>query len=805
MVKAEGGVNLTEERFGTHDAAMRPTRRSGTCSLLLIAFFLASCTGGEGPPTEDPTRGGGTLRVGILDTNGCPLTLCGTYSFDPQIGYNNIAYELGRCCLLRSLLSFNGQSTAGGGGLLRPDLAESLPDISPDGLSWTFHLRPGLRYGPPLAGTPIRSQDFVRSIESLLGPRPMMLTDDWGSIHDSYLGEFLNLGGIVEGATDYMDGRTEHIAGLETPDDRTLVVHVTKPTGTLGYLLAFPDTAPIPANPFDPSARFGIATDQGRLFGRYLASIGPYMVEGANDLDYSLPPDEWQQPVGDGAATYTLVRNPSWSRDLDPLRAAAVDRIVISRVAGSDEAIDQVSSGALDLIWEWSLTSPGSFITAPEGIPEELLERSAGDSMRFLGLNVAIPPLDDLHVRRAIAFAIDRPEIAQVFSSGGVPNRVATHVGLNSQENNLLLGFDPFGAQSGADLDAARAEMAQSTYDRDRDGRCDDCETIQLVVPDYDPPRVDAAPLIAESLGAIGLRVRPKVLDADRFGRLYGNPEAHVAMRLDSWFKDGSTGSTWFPPLFGSSKLGVVASAGNEYLIGASEKELERWGYDVRSVPSVDERIATCLGQAFEAQVQCWAELDAYLTERVVPWVPLIESTGVTPVSDRVSRFSVDQSAAQPIAALDQVVVGPEATVAPSSPEPAATFPDIPAGVYRMTITPADLRRFDVPTRTRDDVWNATGMFTMVLEHGTWYWTQRADHPIPGALSIAGTYSGNESSVQMKFEANADNALPGPTLGWDVDADGSLRFTMQRCNSDDQVLCAYLRAQFTAHPWERVD
>ena len=87
---------------------------------------------------------------------------------------------------------------------------------------------------------------------------------------------------------------------------------------------------------------------------RYLAATGPYMVEGADQLDYSKPPEEWQQPVGDGAATYTLVRNPSWSPASDPLRTAALDRIVISRIANNEDALELVSSDALDLVWDWA-------------------------------------------------------------------------------------------------------------------------------------------------------------------------------------------------------------------------------------------------------------------------------------------------------------------------------------------------------------------------------------------------------------------------------------------------------------------
>lgn len=772
-----------------------------TASLLAFVISLASCTWNDPVPTADVERGG-TLRVGIIDTANCPLTLCGSYVWDPQVSYSNIDYELGRCCLLRSLLSYNGRSTGEGGSVLRPDLAQALPDISPDGLTWTFRLRPGVHYGPPLQDVTVTSQDFIRSIERALGPRPVVLIEDFGEIHDYYLGEFLNLGGIVEGGEAYVEGSVDRISGLEAPDPLTLIVHLTEPTGTLGAILAFPDMAPIPANPFDPTARFGIATDQGRYFGRYLAATGPYMVEGAEDLDYSTPPEEWQQPVGDGGATYTLVRNPSWTQRSDPLRAAGPDRIVISRVASERDALDLISTGALDLIWDWS-PSPDD-VERARTLPGVSIETSAGDNVRFLGMNVAIPPLDDVHVRRAIAYAVDRPSIDELFASAGdLEGRVSTHVGLDSEENNLLLNFDPFGARDGPDLDAARREMAASAYDRDHDGACDEvvCSGIRLVAPDYDPARVRAAALIAKQLRVIGLEVQPRVLDEESFRFSYGHPEEHVAMRLDAWYKDATTGATWFPPLFGSSSLAVTGFTQSDYLVGANPKELERWGYEVRIVPNVDEEIMTCLGLVFEAQLQCWAELDRHLTEDIVPWVPLLEGTHVTIVSTRLRRFSVDQSAAEPIAALDQIIVppGPPPATSPS-PQPGA-FPEIPAGIYRVTVSPADLRRFGF-TENQQEVWNTTGTFTMVLGDGVWYSTQRADHPISGAVSQAGTYAGTGDVVRFRIEANEFYAVLLPPMRWTVEGT-ELRFRMETCGLDP-FDCANLKAHFTAHPWEMI-
>jgi peptide/nickel transport system substrate-binding protein len=691
--------------------------------LLTFTIGVGACTGVE-PPLPPRISLGGTLRVGVIGVFGwCPLTLCGSFAWDPQVSYSNFGYELGRCCLLRTLLSYNGQPTGGGGGVIRPDLAMTLPEISPDGLTWTFRIRGGIRYAPPLEEVTVTTPDFVRAIERALSPRPAVLPDFFGDIHDYYLGRFLNLAGILQGGEAYANGSADRIAGLETPDPRTLVVHLAEPTGTLGAILAFPDMAPIPENPFDPEARFGIATDQGRYFGRYLAATGPYMVEGAENLDYSKPPEEWQQPVGDGAATYTLVRNPSWNRSTDPLRLASPDRIVVSRVANERDAFDLVSSGALDLVWDWVATPQQ--LERARSLPGVAIEASTGDNVRLLGMNVAIPPLDDVHVRRAIAYTIDRPAILSLFmDEGNFSGRVLTHVGLDSLENNLLLNLDPFSARDGPDLEAARAEMARSRYDRDTDGFCDapDCDAIDVLAPANDPQtgngaaRAEAARLIADQLRAIGLGVRAMILPNDEFGEFYGRPQEHIAMRVDAWYKDSTSGAIWFPPLFGGSGLAAFGLP-SEYMVGASPRELERWGYDVTDVPNVDGRIRSCLDQVFEAQLQCWAELDRHLTEDVVPWVPLLEATQVMIVSSRLRRYSVDQSANAPVAALDQLVVPPGDPPVESPSARPTTYPDIPPGIYRATLTIADFLRAGLPAGD-EGVLSETGTFTMVIDDG---------------------------------------------------------------------------------------
>jgi peptide/nickel transport system substrate-binding protein len=779
-----------------------------------LALLAVTCTGGSNPtpkpsPSGSPAPVGGTLRVGVLIDGGvgrCDLTFCGGEENDPQInGIAGPTYEILRCCLLRSLLSYNGQSTSGGGTLLRPDVAARLPDVSPDGLTWTFHLRRGLHYAPPLQKTEITAGDFVRSAERLLSPPPPDLPPPYGEILDSYLGGFLALQDIIAGAHEYVDGKAEHISGLEAPDPYTFAIHLTKPNGSLGYLFSLPDSAPIPANPFDPRAKFGVAEGHGRFYMRFLVASGPYMVEGTPQLDFSKPPDQQLPASGDAPNGLTLVRNPSWDRRTDPLRKAFVDRIELTPVASEEEGPRLVKSGAVDLMLDQE-ASPDMLGPAAAG-PGTRAFTTTRDQVFFVDLNLAIPPLDDVHVRKAMNYAIARSSLLPVYEEAGTKTQPSTHIGLDSEENNLLLNFDPFRASPG-DLSAAGQEMALSKYDSDHDGKCDApvCRGLRLIVNDMDDGGAEAAGVVADQLRAIGLEVRVVVQDRDTFYSTYLTPQAHTALRYDTWVKDLVSGATYFPFLFGSPRLGLGDTYG-ESLLGASASSLRRWGYQVTSVPNVDGRIEACLPLTFGAQLRCWADLDQYLMTEVVPWVPLVSFVSGRVVSDRLATFSFDQAWGFPLPALDQIAVKPGSAPSPTS-MPSLSVPPIPPGRYEVTITKEDLYRFD-PHYDPEGVEENTGTVTITLRPDGWFesW-QRADHPLYHPLNV-GTYTGSGDTVTFDTIAFVDNAIATPPMRWTFDGQ-ALHFTFLGCGNLNRLdpqnphLCDDIKIVFEAHPWDKV-
>src|SRR5215210_1525064 len=170
---------------------------------ILLAALPAACGGGDEQARKtDKAPRGGTLRVGVIEPPSSTIDPA-KIDFDPPLS------ELQRCCLLRTLVNYRGGTTEEGGSVLRPDLAVTLPKVSEDGLTYTFRLRPGLRYAPPYGDVTIKAQDIVRAIEYALRLKSGSLL-------------------VIEGAQEFRSGRADTISGLETPDDRTLVVHVAE-------------------------------------------------------------------------------------------------------------------------------------------------------------------------------------------------------------------------------------------------------------------------------------------------------------------------------------------------------------------------------------------------------------------------------------------------------------------------------------------------------------------------------------------------------------------------------------------------
>ncbi len=585
---------------------------------LAVAIVTAAC-GGDGGGGTDTTQNediqpGGTLKVALLSDVSA--------AFDPQKEYYSTTWGYYRCCLLRTLVSYPGLPGEEGGNDLIPDLATDLPEVSEDELTWTFHLQEGIHYAPPYDDTEIVAQDFIRALERTADP-------------DASAHGYSFYYSIIEGFDDFGAGKADEITGLSAPDDHTLEITLTEPAGDLPFRMAMHATAPIPE---------GAADGHVRDYGRYLVASGPYMFEGSEDLNFDQPADQ-QKPVAGykPGKSITLVRNPSWDPDTD-FRHAYVDRIETT-IGGTEEDIaNKIDAGEIHINYDG--VPPPQQLRRYQADPElkDQVFAFPSDAVRYISFNVAEPPFDDVHVRRAFNFALDREGMRRL-RGGPLFGEITDHVILNTLENDLLADEQFFPSENNqGDPEAAKEEMKQSKYDTDGDGVCDapECSGI-LAVTDEADPYPDQAALITDNMEEIGLELDVKQFERTTMYDKCLDPSAHTAVCLGpGWGKDYPDASTFADPLFGSAGLGPDACC-NYSLVGADAEFLKKYDYEVTEVPNVDEMIDECEPLTGDDRVQCWADFDEYVTTEVVPWASYLFDNNVDIVSTDVVNYQFDQ------------------------------------------------------------------------------------------------------------------------------------------------------------------
>ena len=178
----------------------RPLHLPGL-ALFALALLLAGCQRKPDPAATQQESAGPTLRRGL---GAPPETL------DPHMAADNASLAV-----LTDL--YEGLTTETADGAIEPGAAESWT-VSPDGLTWTFRLRPLLRWSD---GETLTAADFVAGLESVTAPQ----------------------------STAPNGALLEALVGVEAIDSSTLVLHLDRPLPYLPALLALPVAAPVYRGP----------------------------------------------------------------------------------------------------------------------------------------------------------------------------------------------------------------------------------------------------------------------------------------------------------------------------------------------------------------------------------------------------------------------------------------------------------------------------------------------------------------------------------------------------------------------------
>jgi peptide/nickel transport system substrate-binding protein len=597
--------------------------------LAVLAVIAAACGGGSNDNSGASASGS---AAGEVPTGGTlKLAAVGDVSaaFDPQKEYYQLSFEYFKCCLLRTLYATNGKAVDEGGSELRPDLATDLPTVSDDGLTWTFTIKPGVHYAPPFQDTEITAQDFIRAMEREADPKASS-------------GGYSFYYSAIEGFDDFGAGKADSISGMTAVDDHTLQIKVTSPTGDLGWRMAMPASAPIPPN---GDAPLGAAEGHTKDYGRFLVASGPYMFEGSDQMDFSVPADQ-QKPASGyiPGRQIVLVRNPSWDPSTDDLRPAYVDRMEATIGGDAADLYNKVQSGELDYVLD--AVPPANVLQQYATNPDlqQYLITHPQNAVSYASMNLGVPPFDDIHVRKAVNFALDKAGGRQL-AGGPLTGTNAGHIFPDGLLNNLLKDYNPYATpDDSGDIDKAKAEMAQSKYDTNQDGVCDAdvCKNI-LTITSSTEPSPQVAALYADNVKGIGLTLDIKPLQTTTMYAKCNELPARVPFCTNvGWIQDYPDAYTFGPPLFGSASL--YPGCCNYSAVGATAKQMSDWGYSVTDVPNVDGKLDECAAIAVgDARTQCWANFDKYMMEDVVPWVPRSFTNINEIISSNVVNYSYDE------------------------------------------------------------------------------------------------------------------------------------------------------------------
>jgi peptide/nickel transport system substrate-binding protein len=195
------------------------------------------------------------------------------------------------------------------------------------------------------------------------------------------------------------------------------------------------------------------------------------------------------------------------------------------------------------------------------------------DAVRFLEMNLANPPFDDIHIRKALNWALDKQGFLQL-RGGALFGQIAGHIMVNSLENNLLKTYDPYATPDGAgDIQKAKAEIALSKYDSNHDGVCDAsaCADVLTISASSDPYPKQLA-LLQQTLEPLGITLDPKPLETSTMYARCEDPNSHWALCTGTgWGKDYPDGFTFAPPLFSRSAIGP-SSCCNDTMVGVTRR-----------------------------------------------------------------------------------------------------------------------------------------------------------------------------------------------------------------------------------------
>lgn len=533
------GEGLRDALDPTGERAARPGLRFPfdlALAALGLGLVALARPGSLAPPIPAASADERAVSGGTLEL----ATYVSIRTLDPAIAYDEAATAIEELIFAR-LLTWDAE------GKLIPELAESYV-ASNEGRTYTFALRRGVLFHD---GSELRAADVKRSLERTLHPKT---PSPAASLYAS-----------LSGFAAYHAGKAPELAGVRVLGDHTVAFDLVAPDATFLPLLTMAFAAPV-------------CSSMGASYESSAAAVpcgaGPFRVASF-----------------ESDAGVRLTRHAGYFRPgrpyLDGIHWRASVRTTTQRYLFED--------GELDLLRDMSTADVAAFTRDPAWEGRGVWTTKKATQALFL--NTELAPFDDVHVRRAVAFALDPAVLAkirvEVFPLGRVvPPSIP-------------------GAAGGAplrrhDLAAALEQMALAGYPFDpATGRGGYPEPIEFpAVGDSFDQQI--AEVFQQQLARIGLRVRLRIVTYPTFLAEVGR-RRRVAMGITGWNADFPDASNFFEPTLSTEAILDEGSANIAFFAN----------------PRFDEVLKRAHGEADRAVREGLYDEAERIVADQAPWIPL--------------------------------------------------------------------------------------------------------------------------------------------------------------------------------------
>lgn len=410
--------------------------------MVALVALAAACGGGGSSNSSSPSASNNNLfdpasfnesnvswlKANVNNNGSPPSTPTGTLNIagtpdlsdlaDPQAEYETDGFALTEA-YARRLVYYAPSSDLVKSDAVVPDMATSLPTISSDGLTYTFHLRSGVMWNttPPRAVT---SKDFViglkRECDPAIAPlgNPGYYSAEVSGYSDFCSGmQALPAAASAGDRAAYVNGHG--ISGITTPDSSTIVFKLTAPSVDFLYILAMPFASAAPAEELN----FVPQTP-----GNPLYSDGPYEISGCTGTSTA---SGYNDCTGyDVGHTITLDDNPLWKQSTDPIRHQYLQHINVKvdlagGAAGETTVLQEMQAGTTDLAWGGDIAIPSSNLATLASFTDPNFGAfpAPGITNPFLVFNTQSltdnAALKNVKVRQALEYAVNKAALVKIY------------------------------------------------------------------------------------------------------------------------------------------------------------------------------------------------------------------------------------------------------------------------------------------------------------------------------------------------------------------------------------------------------